>query len=65
MLKDYYPKLILKSRLGLIKTDTKIKENFTYIFKSNLYFNKNKDLFIKNNLFSNVYLCFRLFKSLV
>ena len=63
MLKAYYPKLILKSRLRIIKKDDNLKDNFMSIFKSNAYFQRYKRFYIKNNLSSNIFLCYRICKS--
>ena len=56
MLKKYFPKLILKSRMDFIKKDELIEENFDLIFNSNNFYKKNRNYFIKNTLFNNVIL---------
>jgi glycosyltransferase involved in cell wall biosynthesis len=53
MLKLYLPKLIIKSRLGLIKSDNVICENFDLIFQNNVYYKANRSFYIKNNIFYN------------
>ncbi len=64
MLKYYYPKLILKSRLGMIKNDKNIKRNFDYIFEKNNFYQKNSHFYNKNTIMSNIYLSFKTIKSL-
>ena len=64
MLKEYYPKLVLKSRLGLIKKDKNIKKNFELIFSKNPYFFKKKKLFTENNIKSNILLILHILKIL-
>jgi abequosyltransferase len=64
MLKQYYPKLILKSRLGIIKNDKNIKYNFDIIFKKNNFYQKNAHLYYNNTLISNIFLTFKAIQSI-
>jgi abequosyltransferase len=64
MLKQYYPKLILKSRLGMIKNDKNIKYNFDTIFKKNNFYQKNSHLYYNNTLISNIFLTFKAIQSM-
>jgi len=60
MLKKYYPKLILKSRLNMIKNDTNLKDNFETIFEKNNFYKKYSYFYINNNLISNIFLIFQI-----
>tara|TARA_B100000963_G_scaffold225277_1_gene196459 strand:+ start:5715 stop:6644 length:930 start_codon:yes stop_codon:yes gene_type:complete len=65
MLKYYYPKLILKSRLGFIKNDKNIKNNFENTFKKNVFYQKNSHLFNKNTIMSNIFLSYNAIRSII
>jgi len=58
MLKKYFPKVILKSKFGLIKKDNLIKQNFDLIFEKNKFYKKNRAFYIENNLTSLFFLTF-------
>ena len=64
MLKKYYPKLIVKSKLGLIKRDHSIKKNFDLIFSENKYYLNNRNIFTSNKFFDSVQLFFFMIKNL-
>ena len=65
MLKQYLPKLILKSRYGFIKKDDLITQNFDLIFVNNDFYNRNRHYFVNNNVFSSLILSVILFVSLL
>ena len=60
MLEEYYPKLVFKSRLGIIKKDNNIYNNFELIFSDNPYYLKK--LFKDNNIISNILLVLHILK---
>lgn len=62
MLKKYYPKLIIKSKLGLIKKDDSIIKNFDLIFSKNIFYNKNRSIFIGESLINKIFLVFFMIK---
>ena len=65
MLKKYLPKLILKSRFGLIKKDDLISLNFDLIFDKNNYYKNYRYYFVNKNLYSLSILAVMLFVNLL
>ena len=62
MLEEYYPKLVFKSRLGIIKKDNNIYNNFELIFSDNPYYLKKRKLFKDNKIISNILLVLHILK---
>ena len=56
MLKKYLPKLILKSRFGLIKNDDLVRQNFDLIFGDNDYYKNYRSYFTVNNIYNSIIL---------
>ena len=56
MLKKYLPKLILKSRFGLIKDDDLVRQNFDLIFGDNDYYKNYRSYFTVNNIYNSIIL---------
>jgi len=58
MLKKYYPKLIIKSRLGFLPIDTRLEENFNSFFSNNKFYKKYNSFYTRNNFFSWIFLIY-------
>ena len=58
MLEEYYPKLVFKSRLGIIKKDNNIYNNFELIFSDNPYYLKKGNYSKTTILYLTYYLYF-------